>query len=101
MTRAASYAPATARSALLAHQVLRDRDLLNLRRPAPQLHQHRVAREPLHLILFHVAVAAENVDRLHRDLRRRLAAEELAGADVRHGHADLPAGEEVGEDEVP
>src|ERR671936_2738877 len=84
----------------LLDQIARDGQLLDLGRPAAQLHELRVAREALHLVLLHVAVAAEDVDRLHGDLRRRLAAVELPGADVGHAHADLPAGEEVGEDEA-
>src|SRR5207247_4624080 len=55
---------------LLLDQVARDRQLLDLGRPAPQLHELRVPREPLHLVLLHVAVAAEDVDRLHGDLGR-------------------------------
>src|SRR5207253_6978557 len=78
-----------------------NRQLLDLRRPAAELHELRVAREALDLVLLHVAVAAEDVDRLHRDLRRGLAAVELAGADVLGPHADAPAGEEVREDEAP
>src|SRR2546425_10817904 len=84
-----------------ADQLARDRQLLDLRRPAPQLHQLRVAGEALHLVLLHVAVAAEDVDRLHGDLGRRLAAVELPGADVGDRHRHLPAAEEVGEGEVP
>src|SRR5947208_11272185 len=84
-----------------ADQLARDRQLLDLRRPAPQLHQLRVAGEALHLVLLHVAVAAEDVDRLHGDVGRCLAAVELPGADVGERHRHLPAGEEVGEGEVP
>src|SRR5689334_17079586 len=79
-------APASMRA--VADQVARDRELLDLGRPAAELHELRVAREALDLILFHVAVAAEDVDRLHRDLRRGLAAVELPGADVLGPHAD-------------
>src|SRR5438046_6243403 len=85
----------------LLDQVARNRQLLDLRRPPAQLHQLRVAGEALHLVLLHVAVAAEDVDRLHGDLGRRLAAVELPGADVGERHRHLPAGEEVGEGEVP
>src|SRR5437667_650436 len=87
--------------ALLLDQVTRDGELLDLRRPPAQLHQLRVAGEALHLVLLHVAVAAEDVDRLHGDLGRRLAAVELPGADVGERHRHLPAGEEIGEGEVP
>src|SRR2546426_6303277 len=91
----------SAMACLLLDQVARDRQLLDLRRPAAELHELRVARQALHLVLLHVAVAAQDVDRLERDLRRCLAAEELARADVRRAHADLPAGQEVREHEAP
>src|SRR5207244_8141174 len=91
---------AAASPAASADQLARDRQLLDLRRPAAQLHQLGVARQALHLVLLHVAVAAEDVDRLHGDLARRLAAVELPGADVGEGHRHLPPGEEVGEGEV-
>src|SRR5207249_4121372 len=84
-----------------ADQLARDRQLLDLGRPAAELHELRVARQALHLVLLHVAVAAEDVDRLHGDLGRRLAAVELPGADVGERHRYLPAGEKVGEGEVP
>src|SRR5882724_11378622 len=101
-SRGRSRSGITRRSAgASADQLARNRQLLDFRRPAAQLHQLRVAGEALHLVLLHVAVAAEDVDRLHGDLGRRLAAVELPGADVGERHRHLPAGEEVGEGEVP
>src|SRR5207249_1782260 len=88
----------------LADDGIRDRNVTGVQTcalPISQLHQLRVPGEALHLVLLHVAVAAEDVDRLHGDLGRRLAAVELPGADLGERHRYLPAGEKVGEGEVP
>ena len=59
-------------------QLARDHDALDLRRAFVDLGDLRVAEQPLDRIVLHVAVSAEDLDRLRRHPHRRLAREQLA-----------------------
>src|SRR6476661_9386377 len=71
----------------LVEQLSRDHDSLDLRRPFVDLRDLGIAEIALDGVVLHVAVAAEQLDRLRRDPHRRLAREELAHRTVERRRA--------------